>query len=292
MGSKDKTSTTTKSFKVPKTLIYYLKALRFFSKEAFKKNLLTIFFRPIPFPIPKREIPFSHSAKSEKFKINKEGNEAMVHIYGDETKPKVLLIHGWSGRGTQFYEMAPALAKNEFCTISITGPAHGELKGNYTHMLQFAEAILAAEKNYGPFTYAIGHSLGGLAIMNAIRCGFDPKKIVVMGTPSKLSSVVADFCRNLEMGPAEEEILTTTLKDKFDEFENFSAHHIAKSLTTPGFIVHDKNDIDVNVEEAYSTHSVWKNSELYLTEKLGHRRILSDQNVIEKVLNFLKSTTN
>lgn len=292
MSAKDKTSVTTKSFKVPKTLILYLKAVRFFSKSTFKKNLLTIFFRPIPFPTPKREIPFSNSAKSETFTINKDGLKAMVHTYGDESNPKILLIHGWSGRGTQFYEMAPALADQGFCTYSITGPAHGDLKGNYTHMLQFAEAILAAEKKYGPFTYAIGHSLGGLAIMNAIRQGLNPEKIVVMGTPSKLSSVVADFCRNLEMGHKEEEVLTQTLKEKFNEFDNFSANHIAKNLSTPGLIIHDKNDIDVNIEEAYSTHSVWKGSELYITEKLGHRRILSDRGVIEKVLNFLKTTTN
>ncbi len=292
MSSKDISSANTKSFKVPKSLIYYLKALRFLSKSAFKRNLLTIFFRPIPFPTPKREIPFSNSAKSEVFTINKEGLKAMAHIYGDEKKPKVLLIHGWSGRGTQFYEMAPALAEKGYSTYSITGPAHGTLKGNYTHMLQFAEAIMAAEKKYGPFTFAIGHSLGGLAIMNAIRQGFNPEKIVVMGTPSKLSSVVADFCHNLEMGEEEEEILTQTLKEKFNEFDNFSAHHIAKSLSISGLIVHDKNDLDVNIEEAYSTHSVWKESELYVTEKLGHRRILSDRGVIEKVLNFLQTTTN
>lgn len=293
--SQDQTSTTTRSFTVPTALIWYLKFLRRFSPKTFKKNLLAIFFRPIPFPRPKREDAFYDEAEKTIFEVPSDTSDnlkAIAHIKGDLSNPKVILIHGWSGRGTQFYAMVPQLVEMGYCCICLTAPAHGEFKGKYTHMLQFADTILEAEKKWGPIDTVIGHSIGGLACMNAIRKGMDTKGLVVLGSPSKIESVVEDFVSNLRFSEEEVNLLIDVLKEQFTEdFPNFNAFKIAQTLEIPGLVVHDENDLDVAIEEAKLTHENWKNSEFLETAGLGHRRILSDQEVINKVLNFVETTT-
>ena len=253
--------------------------------------MLDIFFRPIPFPRPKREDEFYSKTEKIRFSVG-ENLEAIAHIQGNKNHPKIVLIHGWSGRATQFYAMVPPLVEIGFCCISLTAPAHGELKGKYTHMLQFADSLLEAERKWGPFDIAIGHSIGGLACMNAIRQGLTLKGLVVLGSPSKIESVVEDFVSNLTFSEEEVKLLLEDLRDRFtNDFHNFNAFKIAKNLDIPGLIVHDENDLDVAIGEAKLTHENWKHSEFLETEGLGHRRILSDQKVINKVLNFAKVTT-
>jgi alpha-beta hydrolase superfamily lysophospholipase len=54
--------------------------------------------------------------------INK---SVVVYQYGQSDK-KVLLVHGWSGRGTQLVKIADALLKSGCSTISFDAPAHGK----------------------------------------------------------------------------------------------------------------------------------------------------------------------
>ena len=90
-------------------------------------------------------------------KINK---KVMLYQYGESSK-KILLVHGWSGRGTQLFKIADKLVKVGYSTISFDAPAHGKSPGKTTIMADFVEAILEIEKQFGPFEAAVGHSLEG-----------------------------------------------------------------------------------------------------------------------------------
>jgi alpha-beta hydrolase superfamily lysophospholipase len=79
---------------------------------------------------------------------------------------KVLLVHGWSGRGTQLFKIADELLKQGYSTISFDAPAHGKSPGKTTIMVDFITTILEIEKQFGPFDAAIGHSLGGMSVLN------------------------------------------------------------------------------------------------------------------------------
>jgi alpha-beta hydrolase superfamily lysophospholipase len=49
---------------------------------------------------------------------------------------KILLVHGWSGRGTQLFKIADELLKQGYSTISFDAPAHGKSPGK-TIMVDF-----------------------------------------------------------------------------------------------------------------------------------------------------------
>ncbi|GAW89223.1 hypothetical protein FPS14_contig00017-0031 [Flavobacterium psychrophilum] len=42
-------------------------------------------------------------------------------------------------------------------------------------MPEFIASILELEKLYGPFEFAIGHSLGGMALLNSVKQGLQLK---------------------------------------------------------------------------------------------------------------------
>jgi len=111
--------------------------------------------------------------------------EIIVYHYGKSEK-RVLLVHGWSGRGTQLVKIADELVNLGYSTISFDAPAHGKSKGNSSIMVEFIASILELERQFGPFEFAIGHSLGGMSILNAIRDDLKVKKL-------SLSEVVTSF---------------------------------------------------------------------------------------------------
>jgi len=70
--------------------------------------------------------------------------------------------------------------------------------------------------------------------------------------------------------------------------DDYSAYKAAEKIEIPILIIHDKDDDDVSVKAAYHIQKHLKNSEIMITESLGHRKILGDYNVIKKIIEFIK----
>ena len=216
--------------------------------------------------------------------INK---EIVVYHYGKSNK-KILLVHGWSGRGTQLVKIADELINLGYSTISFDAPAHGKSKGNSSIMIEFIASILELDKQYGPFEFAIGHSLGGMSILNAIRENLKVKKAVIIGSGDIIQDIIDDFIKKLKLKPE----IGIKLRDHFEkkygvEMNYYSASNAAKEVLIPVLIIHDENDEDVNIKAAYNISENLKNSELMITKNLGHRKILGNEKVISKITSFL-----
>jgi pimeloyl-ACP methyl ester carboxylesterase len=213
--------------------------------------------------------------------------EIMVYHYGNSDK-KVLLIHGWSGRGTQLFKIADLLLENGYSVISFDAPAHGNSTGTQTMMNEFVICIQVLSEKYGPFKFGIGHSLGGMALLNAINRGVTFQKAICIGSGNSIFDIMKDFVTKLEMKP----IIAQMMKDHYDrkfgvDLETFSSYHVAKNIEIPTLIIHDTEDKDVPVQCAHDIHKHLKNGELMITNRLGHRKVLGDTKVLEKIINFM-----
>jgi pimeloyl-ACP methyl ester carboxylesterase len=69
--------------------------------------------------------------------------------------------------------------------------------------------------------------------------------------------------------------------------DDYSAYKAAANITIPVLVIHDVDDADVSVQSAYHIEKHLKQGELFITEGLGHRKILGDAAVIEKINCFL-----
>ncbi len=54
-------------------------------------------------------------------------------------------------------------------------------------------------------------------------------------------------------------------------------------------VLHDTQDMDVDVSNAYKIRQNLVNGELLVTNGLGHRRILRDKKIIDRIIDFIKT---
>jgi pimeloyl-ACP methyl ester carboxylesterase len=276
------------SQQIPKIIILIAQFLQAFSTKLATLYAAKLFTTPIRHKMPKRELSMDQNSTQHIMQVPDINKEIVVYEYGASDK-KVLLVHGWSGRGTQLVKIADELIKKGFMIISFDAPAHGKSKGSFTIMIEFIASILELEKKYGPFEYAIGHSLGGMSILNALKQNFTVKKAVTIGSGDVIQDIIDDFVKNLKLKPE----YGLRLKDYFEtkfvgKMDDYSAYKAAQMVQIPVLVIHDQNDEDVSVNSAYHIDKHLAHSELLITEGLGHRKIVGDPAVIEAILKFIE----
>lgn len=284
-----KSQISNQSLQIPKPILLTAKLLEAISPKLATLFAAKLFTTPIKHKIPKRELHMEQNSRQSKLLVSSIKKEITVYEYG-EAKKKILLVHGWSGRGTQLVKIADELLKMGYQVISFDAPAHGKSEGKMTLMPEFIASILEIEKQFGPFEFAIGHSLGGMSILNAIKQGFKVKKAVTIGSGDIIKDIIDDFISNLKLQPKIGIMLKQHFEKKFGEpMEDYSSHLAAQAVKIPVLVIHDKDDNDVAVKTAYNIDKHLENSELIITEGLGHRKILGNEIVINKIKEFLKT---
>ena len=284
-----KTINSPKPLAIPKIILLISTFLSSISTRAVTLFAAKLFTTPIKHKVPKRELAMDSTSKQQLIPIPAINKSIMVYEYGNSTK-KVLLVHGWSGRGTQLFKIADALLKEGYATISFDAPAHGKSPGNSTIMIEFIASIFELERQFGPFEIAIGHSLGGMAVLNAAKSGLEVQKIAVIGSGDIVQDILDNFISRLQLKPIISQKLRNYFETKYGEaMDNYSAYKAASTLEIPILVIHDKNDLEVPVEAGMHIYQHVKNGDLMLTEGLGHRKILGDAHVIQKVIEFIKT---
>jgi len=85
-------------------------------------------------------------------------------------KYKILLTHGWGSKAIDFSEIITALDEIEdFEIIAFDAPGNGSSEGDLSNLLLYIQAVKAAVSYYGKPDVVIGHSLGAMANMIALR---------------------------------------------------------------------------------------------------------------------------
>ncbi len=282
-------SSIKKSFELPKYISNTVKFLEFFSGNLALKFALKLFFSPIKFKRPEREDKLYSAARKSILKNNL-GNDFELMVWGEENEKSILLVHGWSGRGTQFHKLIEELLKHKWKVISFNAPAHGFSKQKQTSLLEFTYCCLQITNELGPIDFAIGHSLGSGALLNALDQGSNFKKIVSIGTPATIGMVVEDFSKLIGGSPKIASGILKHIENNFKvDVSKISSNYLAEKYNPEGLILHDAEDADVPVKNAQLLHKSWTNSSLHLSSGLGHRKILNHEDSISRIIAFLES---
>lgn len=273
--------------KIPRWVKLAAKALEMVSATQAVNFAIRLFTTPTRFKTPKRELKMAAESTQERIHINAIGKTIQVYRLGNSPK-KVLLVHGWSGRGTQLSSIAYSLAERGFETVSFDAPAHGKSSGKTSDMTEFIASIQQLEQQLGPFEFIVGHSLGAMAVLNSIKQGLLVKKAVIIGSGDIIEDIMLGFTRQLGMKIATGKLMIERFEKKFGKSINsYSAYIAAQSVPVPVLIFHDENDRDVHISAAHHIHSHLPKAELVITHGLGHRKILGNKDVIRKINDFL-----
>lgn len=275
------------SNEVPKFLINGVNLLYKINKSLTEKVIRYLFIKPIQYKTPKKELKMLHESTKSKLFVSKLNLNLQIYQWGNSSK-KILLVHGWSGRGTQLAKIAEKCVENGYSVYSFDAPAHGSSEGKTAIMLDFIESLLEINKTYGPFYGIIGHSLGAMSSLHSVARGLDTEKIIILGSANKIDEIVKNYVLKLKLPLEIGEKMKAKFEQKYGEKMNtLSAEKACSKINEKTLIIHDKNDLDVSYKCSLQIHNLLINSQLLITENLGHRKILNDDKVVDKIMNFL-----
>jgi pimeloyl-ACP methyl ester carboxylesterase len=203
--------------------------------------------------------------------------------------PRVLLAHGWNSHTGRWQPLIKKLVKAGYDVYALDAPAHGASYGGHFAVIYYADVVAAAVAKVAPYAI-VGHSAGGMASLYYLQHeleAFRPEKLALLAVPAELTEFMASFQRVIGMRPEVMEALETEFSRRFDkDFSYFSNAEYVKDLQIPGLIVHDQTDDIAPVSGATRMKENWEESELLLTNGLGHS-VLGE--VVEKrVLEWLE----
>lgn len=284
-----KTINPTKSLKIPTIIILSAKLCALISKKLVTKFAAKIFTTPIKHKVPKREFEMDSKSVKKTIYVPSIDKSVITYLYGQSDR-KILLVHGWSGRGTQLFKIADELLQKGYSTVSFDAPAHGKSQGKTTIMAEFIASILEIEREFGPFEIAIGHSLGGMSVLNAIKDGLNLDKAVIIGSGDIVQDILDEFVFKLGLKKEISQNLRDFFENKYQvKMDDFSAYRAAKKIEIPVLVIHDNDDPEVPVKAGIHINENLENGSLFLTNGLGHRKILGNHNVIKRILDFIKN---
>ncbi|OAZ05511.1 alpha/beta hydrolase [Flavobacterium succinicans] len=280
-----------KNLRIPKIIIVTAKLFAFISTKLVTRFAAKLFVTPIKHKTPKREYDMDSKCAKHILDVKAIDKKIMTYHFGDSNQ-KILLVHGWSGRGTQLFKIAEELLKNGYSTISFDAPAHGKSPGSTSIMTDFIESILEIDQQFGPFEAIIGHSLGGMSTLNAIKRGLNVKNATVIGSGDVVQDIVDDFVLKLKINPKIGNHLRAYFEKKHNIImDDFSAYKAAAEITIPILVIHDHNDAEVPVSAGIHIHEHCQKGTLFLTHNLGHRKILGDKEVVDSTVSFVKKAS-
>ncbi|VEP11605.1 putative hydrolase or acyltransferase of alpha/beta superfamily [Hyella patelloides LEGE 07179] len=244
------------------------------------------------FLTPPRKSPSAKEQKlieqAEIFSIPSKIADLTAYSWGEGAT--VLIVHGWGGRGTQFGSFVKPLVDSGYRVLAFDAPAHGKTVGKQTNGFELAEAIATIAAKESPIDTIIAHSLGATSTALALSKEVFARKVVCLASLCWLSSSVKRFAKLAKLSQQAEDELYRLMENKFgkDVWDIVSVDKRVANLSIPALLFHDRADRDCSLRESEAISQAWQNSQLIVTEGLGHNRILRDEQVVQQTVNFIK----
>ncbi|GIV36717.1 MAG: alpha/beta hydrolase [Cyclobacteriaceae bacterium] len=255
-------------------------AIRFFT---------LVFFVPLnyrPTAKEKKAIRFA-----VKFTIKVAGKTIQCYRWGSSSK-KVIVMHGWAGRATQFRRFIKPLLKAGYEVIGADGPAHGLSGGWRTSIVEFEEMLKVLWNTTGVPEAVIAHSFGGAAVLYAAKNGLPVKKLINIASPVIADEIINTYLRAVGGSDKTKAPFKQYVKKKYGmPFEKYTVEGFIRELKQPInlLLVHDENDTDVSLQHPLALKQMYPATLLYITRGLGHTRILKNDTVIQTIVRFIET---
>lgn len=236
----------------------------------------------------------SYTSKDERFlsrakqeKIQLQNFEIQTYEWEGSGK-KILLAHGWDSNVTRWRGLIPVLQREKYRIVALDAPAHGKSGSKLANGVIYAEAIGKVVEKHQP-DFVLGHSFGGMssAYYFANPEAKEVEKLILMGTPSRLSTIMENFNEVLGLSKRSQAATARFFEHNIGfPVSFFSVENYIRETSVPGLIMHDKEDAVAPISEARAIHENWSGSDFYQTEGLGHS--MQAGSVFKRIIQELK----
>jgi pimeloyl-ACP methyl ester carboxylesterase len=248
------------------------------------------YLTPPRFPAPERERAILAGARSRALRVD--GRHVATWSWG--AGPTILLVHGWGGRGAQLGAFVAPLVAQGFSVTTFDAPGHGASGGRLATFPAMAAALGAVAETEGPVRGIVAHSGGGAVSVWALhqwllRGHVDlPDALALIAPPSDFVAYFDRFVAGARLSALAARRLRARLEARLGlPLEAFEVGRLVRGLPQAALVVHDRGDREVAWAEGAAVAAGWRGARLVTTEGLGHRRILRDPDVVERVARFL-----
>ena len=208
--------------------------------------------------------------------------------------PLVVLVHGWGGFAAQMHPFVDPLVAAGYRVVAFDAPGHGssELGASGSRMMSlidFADVLRVLVARDGQPHAVVAHSGGCTAMGFAMRQGLAPSRVVWLAPMASPDRYARMFGETLGFPDA---VMASwrsraerRLGFRWDDLDMTRLPALVR--TPPALVVHDRDDRETTWDEGASIARTWPAAELHTTSGLGHRRILRDAEVIDRVTAFV-----
>ncbi len=269
-------------------LTLYRMGLRITSRAApviASRALEKRFLSPARHSVPAWESALAASATIT-WLSTRSGEAIPVYRWGEG--PAILLVHGWSSRGTQLGRFIGPARDQGFSVITFDAPGHGCSAARLTglpEMIDALEQVIAAHQSIAG---VVAHSLGTVAasyVLGHLGTEIPSVYIAPPQEPGRYLAMVGD---RMNVTPKAVSLAQRRIEQRFGT-RFLELNHLELAQHVPGrvLVVHDHGDKEVAFEEGQRVAQALANSTLRSTTGLGHRRILKSEDVVKMAINHL-----
>ena len=203
----------------------------------------------------------------------------------------VYLVHGWEGNLGRMREFVEPLVSAGFRVVAFDAPGHGRSGKQLTTIKDVSAALADVVTHLGPAHAVVAHSLGAAAtaLMLTEKPAHLPAALVFLSPMKSLREHVDIFNLAAQLPPHLADALTAQVERyaKLSAAATDFGRNVA-ALPAKGLLVHDEGDDIVPFAPTQRVAEAWRGAALYPTRGLGHRGVLYDEAVVERVTHFVE----
>src|SRR5260370_32158102 len=202
--------------------------------------------------------------------------------------PRILLVHGWGGRGAQLASFVEPLVTSGCSVVTFDAPGHGPSPQARSSIVAFLSAIQAVDRTLGPVRGIVAHSIGTVAAARALHDGLPAAAAVFIAPPADLVLQSHTRLEALGFGRHARELMQARIERRLGvPWSALDVRTYAPDMRTPLLVVHDRDDAEVPWQDGAIIARGSPRALLSTTGGLGHRRILRDPYVIRAATAFI-----
>lgn len=225
-------------------------------------------------------------------RIRVRGKEAVTYAWGDGVRP-VLLVHGWSSRGSRLAAFAEALLDQGYSPVAFDAPGNGAAPGRASNIIEYREIIRRLHARHGDFDAVVAHSFGVIASLFALRDGVRTRRFVGIAGVGSFGLLTAGFRAMTGFSERALRVMRRHVErnlapDEPGVWEHFDVSWRPDDLDAPLLLIHDETDEMVPLAHAHAIRKAHGDrARLVVTQGHGHRRILTDPQVVAQTVEFI-----
>jgi pimeloyl-ACP methyl ester carboxylesterase len=178
--------------------------------------------------------------------------------------------------------------------IAIDLPGHGRSSGKKLNMRLGVSAIDAAWRHYGPFEAMVGHSFGGVIVLNGAQGSIQgiaarrPERMVMISSPASIPGLFAKVAGWLGISGRARQVFEDEVKRITGQpLCRFDGQSQLAEVNVPTLIVHARDDKEVAAKSAETYSGAGPRVRLHWADGFGHRRIIGAEPVVRVVSRFI-----